>query len=135
MPSALGGAFGSGLGLGYPNKVPVVENDFIFAAICEELGSLFGAGLIILVAVALYRAFYIGAKAKSRFYALAACGLACVFGIQSFLILGGVIKMIPLTGVTLPFVCYGGSSMVTSFVTIGLIQWIYGQSKGKARHE
>lgn len=119
---AEGGFFGKGLGLGYPDFIPVVYTDFIFSAICEEMGTFMGMGIIILFMILVYRGFKIAIVQKNLFYKILAIGISSLFGIQSFIILGGVLKVIPLTGITLPFVSYGGSSMLTSFVALGILQ-------------
>ncbi len=119
---AEGGFFGTGLGLGNPEFIPVVYTDFIFSAICEEMGIFTGIAIIILFMILVYRGFKIGMGQKNRFYRILALGISSLFGIQTFIILGGVLKMIPLTGITLPFVSYGGSSMISSFIALGILQ-------------
>jgi cell division protein FtsW (lipid II flippase) len=119
------GLMGSGLTLGAPTVIPIVESDFIFAAICEEFGGVFAFGLIAIMLIIFYRGIHIALRAERRYYSLLAAGLAIILAFQSFLILGGVIKLIPLTGVTLPFVSYGGSSVVVCLLMIGILQWIY----------
>lgn len=121
---ASGGFFGSGVGLGHPTPyIPVVHTDFVFAAIGEEWG-LLGAlavilALLLLVARGLRTA--IRAGAESSFAALLSVGLSALLGWQSLIILGGTLKLIPLTGITLPFVSYGGSSMLVSCIMVGLL--------------
>lgn len=117
-----GGFFGTGLGLGHPDYIPEVSKDFIFSAICEEMGILTGIGIIMLFLILVYRGFKIGINQKNRFLRILALGVSILFGIQSFIIFGGVIKMIPLTGITIPFVSYGGSSMMSSFIALGVLQ-------------
>jgi cell division protein FtsW (lipid II flippase) len=124
---ASGGLFGRGLGHGYlmfPSgkpRIPYVETDFIFSAIGEELG-LFGAvAIILLFLMFTYRGFRIATKAGDDFRRLLATGLTSIFALQAFLIMGGVTKLIPLTGITLPFVSYGGSSVVANFVLVALL--------------
>ncbi|WP_353097782.1 FtsW/RodA/SpoVE family cell cycle protein [Tissierella praeacuta] len=119
---AEGGFFGSGLGLGHPDFIPVVYTDFIFSAICEEMGIFTGIGIIMLFMILVYRGFKIGISQENKFYKILALGISTLFGVQSFIILGGVLKMIPLTGLTLPFVSYGGSSIVSSFMALGVLQ-------------
>lgn len=118
------GLFGSGLTKGMPRSIPVVESDFIFAAICEEFGIIFGLGIICIFIMILFRGVMAALYCERRYYSLLAMGTIIVFAIQSFLIIGGVIKMIPLTGVTLPFVSYGGSSVLVSILLLGLLQWV-----------
>ena len=118
---AEGGLFGSGPGLGSPSLVPVSLSDFIFSSIAEELG-LLGAGLIIfLFIILIYRSIKLMVSNQHTFDRYLALGLALYFGIQSSLIIGGNIGLLPLTGVTLPFVSYGGSSLVVSFVAMLLL--------------
>lgn len=118
------GLFGSGLNLGMPKSMPVVEKDLIFSAICEEFGVLFGIGLMLVLIMIFFRGVKIALKSNNKFLSLVSSGLTSLLCFQSFLIIGGVIKFIPLTGVTLPFISYGGSSMLISFVIIGILQWI-----------
>ncbi len=119
---AEGGFFGKGLGLGHPDFIPAVHTDFIFSAICEEMGIFTGIAIIMLFMILVYRGFKIGISQKKPFYKMLALGVSILFGIQSFIILGGVLKVIPLTGITLPFVSYGGSSIVSSFIALGILQ-------------
>ena len=119
---AEGGFFGTGLGLGHPDFIPEVSKDFIFSAICEEMGILTGIGIIMLFLILVYRGFKISINQKNKFFRIVALGISILFGIQSFIIFGGVVKMIPLTGITIPFVSYGGSSMLSSFIALGILQ-------------
>lgn len=120
-----GGLFGMGLGQGLPNTIPVAESDFIFAAISEEFGVIFSVCLI-LVYISSYIMFVnIAMKMKKRFYKLTAFGLSVVFIFQVFLCIGGVIKFIPSTGITLPLISYGGSSIITIIVIFSIIQGMY----------
>ena len=118
---ATGRIFGTGPGLGSPGLVPVAQSDFIAAAIAEESGLLGLVGLLLLIAMLIFRTFTIAMRAANNFHRFLAAGLGCYFGIQSILIIGGNLRMLPLTGVTLPFVSYGGSSLVTSFFAMGLL--------------
>jgi cell division protein FtsW (lipid II flippase) len=124
---AAGGLFGRGLGEGYltlqsgDTIIPNLETDFIFSAIGEELGLVGAAGIIILFLIFTYRGFRIAVAARDDFSRLLTTGLTSMFALQSFLIVGGVIKLIPLTGITLPFVSYGGSSIVANFVLLALL--------------
>lgn len=118
---ASGGLVGTGLGLGYPKFIPEVHTDFIFAALTEEMGLLGGIGIILLYILFLYRGFRIALLAGNGFGMLLAGGLTALMGIQAFTILGGVTKLVPLTGITLPFVSYGGSSLVANFILLGLL--------------
>jgi cell division protein FtsW (lipid II flippase) len=122
-----GGLFGQGLGRGvlispegHP-YIPYLETDFIFAGIAQELGLAGAAGVVLLYVVFLYRGFRIALMAADGFSKLLAVGLTAALAIQAFIIMGGVTRLIPLTGITLPFVSYGGSSIVANFVLIGLL--------------
>jgi cell division protein FtsW (lipid II flippase) len=122
-----GGLFGSGLGQGYlinasgNTIIPHLETDFIFSAIGEELGLVGAVGIVLLYLMFTYRGFRVAMKAQDDFSRLLAVGLTSIFALQAFLIIGGVIKLIPLTGITLPFVSYGGSSIVANFVLLALL--------------
>ncbi len=118
------GLLGSGLTKGMPNSIPVVESDCIFAAICEEFGVLFGAGVICIFIMLLYRGIRITLDCGRRYYSLLAVGIIVMLCFQAFVIIGGVIKFIPLTGVTLPLVSYGGTSVMVSLMMIGILQWV-----------
>ncbi len=116
-----GGMIGSGFGAGYPGFIPAVHTDFIFAAICEEMGLLGGAAIILLYIALFFRGFSIALKAHDDYGALLATGLTVVMALQVFIIIGGVIKLLPLTGITLPYISYGGSSLVANFILMGLL--------------
>lgn len=120
-----GGWFGSGLYQGMPNKIPVVEKDFIFSAISEELGGVFALCLIFICISCFLMFFNIAFRIREPFYKLIALGLGTVYTTQTFLTLGGVIKFIPSTGVTLPLVSYGGSSCVSTMILFAIIQGLY----------
>lgn len=119
---ASGGFFGTGIGLGYPEFIPEVHTDFIFSAICEEMGIFGGISVIMLFLILVYRGFKIALRQQHKFFKIIALGMTSMLGFQAFIIIGGVIKMIPLTGVTLPFISYGGSSLVSSFAALGILQ-------------
>lgn len=122
---ATGGWFGIGLGMGLPDKIPVVESDFIFAAIIEELGGIF-AICILLIYISCFIMFVnISIKIKKPFYKFVALGLGIQFIFQVFLAVGGVTKFIPSTGVTLPLISYGGSSVLSTLILFSIIQGIY----------
>lgn len=127
-----GGILGSGLTYGYPNFIPEVHTDFIFAAIGEELGLMGAAAVLLLYICFIYRAFRVALTAGTPFTGLLAGGLATAVGLQVFLIVGGVIKFFPLTGITLPLVSYGGSSIISNFILIGIL---FAISEMKARNE
>ena len=118
------GLLGSGLKKRMKKSIPVVESDCIFAAICEEFGVLFGAGVICIFIMLLYRGIRITLDCGRRYYSLLAVGIIVMLCFQSFVIIGGVIKFIPLTGVTLPLVSYGGTSVMVSLMMIGILQWV-----------
>ncbi len=119
-----GGFTGQGIGAGSPYYIPEVHSDFIFSAICEETGILGGMAVIMLYFVLVYRAFKISLSTNNEFNKAVAMGIGVMIGVQTFVIIGGVIKFIPLTGITLPFVSYGGSSMVATFIALGILQGI-----------
>lgn len=116
-----GGYFGVGLGCGSPRFIPFRESDFIFAAICEEMGIFTGIAIILLYFLLCYRGVKTALKCENEFLKAACMALVLCFGYQTFIIVGGVIKLIPLTGITLPFVSYGGSSMISCFIMLGVI--------------
>ncbi len=124
---ASGGLFGRGLGQGYlilqsgNTIIPHLESDFIFSAIGEELGLVGGIGIILLYLIFTYRGLRVAMQSRDDFSRLLATGLTSIFALQAFIIIGGVIKLIPLTGITLPFVSYGGSSVVANFVLLALL--------------
>ena len=120
-----GGWFGMGLCQGMPKKIPVVEQDFIFSAISEELGGIFALCLIMVCVSCLLMFFNIAMQMKNTFYKLVALGLGSVYGVQVLLTIGGVTKFIPSTGVTLPLVSYGGSSLLSTMILFGIIQGLY----------
>lgn len=124
MAIAAGGLFGAGLGLGYPSAIPVNTSDFIFAVICEEFGLIFGMVTILMYLVFIIRGMIIAMNAGTRFDALLVFGATCMLSLQSFIIIGGVIKLIPLTGITLPFISAGGSSLISSLALVGVIEGV-----------
>lgn len=119
---AEGGFFGSGIGMGYPKLIPVSYSDFIFPLICEEMGISMGIAIIMLYMILVYRGIKIALHQEYIFYRILALSVSVLFSIQAFLNIGGVIKLIPMTGLTLPFVSYGGSSMLSSFMCLGILQ-------------
>lgn len=129
---ATGGLLGQGLGAGSPNRIPDVHTDFVIAAIGEELGLVGTLGVIVLLGVFSMRGFMIALRSPSTIGRLLAAGLATSVAGQTLLILGGVGRLIPLTGLTLPFISYGGTSMLISFLTTGLLLAI---SRDAPRHQ
>lgn len=116
-----GGFAGTGLGLGSPQEIPAASTDFIFAAIGEELGLLGTVAVMIAFLLLIGTGFRIAIQAQRPFPKLFAAGLTTILGVQTFVIIGGVTRAIPLTGVTLPFISYGGSSLIANFVIIALL--------------
>ena len=121
----MGSWFGVGLCDGMPYKIPVAEKDFMFSAITEEFGVIFSICIILICLNCLILMMNIASMCKTNFYRLVAVGLAVTYGFQVFLTVGGVMKLIPLTGVTLPFVSYGGSSMISSIILFAIINGMY----------
>lgn len=120
-----GGWFGMGLCQGSPNKIPIVEKDFVFAAIVEEMGAIYGLCLILICISCFVMFLNIAMQMKNKFYKLVALGLGTSYMSQVFLTIGGVTKFIPMTGVTLPLVSYGGSSIMSTMILFAIIQGLY----------
>jgi len=120
-----GGWFGMGLYQGMPYKIPVVEKDFIFSAISEEMGGVFALCVLLICLGCFLQFMMIASSMQALFYKLIAFGLGMVYLVQVFLTVGGAIKFIPSTGITLPFVSYGGSSVFSTFILFGVIQGLY----------
>lgn len=116
-----GGLFGMGLGLGMPRNVPLYHSDFIFTSIAEEFGLIFSICLMAVYVLIVMRGMIVAMNARTSFHSLTAFGLVIIMGLQALLIIGGNTKMLPLTGVTLPLVSYGGSSLVSSFFSMGVL--------------
>jgi cell division protein FtsW (lipid II flippase) len=116
-----GGILGQGFGLGHPTFVPAVQTDFVAAAIGEEFGM---AGLFAILGIfmlLIYRSFRIAIRARNTFEQLLAGGIGSIFAIQTLVILAGNLKLMPLTGIPLPFITYGGSSVLINFIMVGLL--------------
>lgn len=128
-----GGWFGMGLNQGLPTSIPVVDSDFIFAAIAEEFGGFFALFLILLYVNCFVILINIALKSEDNFLRLLSLGFSVIFGFQVFLSVGGVIKFIPSTGVTLPLISYGGSSMVSTIIMFMIIQGIYNSGNKSAK--
>ncbi len=118
---AHGGVFGQGLGQGFPDFVPVVHSDFIIVAIAEELGLAGVLGVIGLYLLFLLRGFLIALRAPDSFKQLVAAGLTGLLCLQALIIMAGALKLMPLTGITLPFISYGGTSLMTSYALLGML--------------
>lgn len=129
---ASGGTFGRGLGLGLPRNIPLYHSDFIFAAICEEFGCLFAIGVLAVYVLIIMRGVSIAMNAGQGFHALLSFAVVSMLGLQTLLIVGGNIRLIPLTGVTLPFIASGGSSMLSYMGAMGLLM---GVSSVNREHE
>jgi cell division protein FtsW (lipid II flippase) len=134
-----GGIFGAGLGRGFVLTdsgravIPFAQTDFIFSVIATETGLAGAAGLILLYLLIAWRGMKIAAVAGDSFSKLLAVGLTFVFAFQAFVIIGGVTKLVPLTGLTLPFVSYGGSSVTANFALVGLLLCISQRANRRAR--
>jgi cell division protein FtsW (lipid II flippase) len=118
---ATGGVFGVGLGQGRPDIIPEVNTDFIFAAFGEEIGLLGTTALLLCFFLFVGRGFAVATRSRDDFGQLLAAGLTFLFGLQVFVILGGVTQLLPLTGVTLPFMSYGGSSLLANYGLVALL--------------
>ena len=124
MAIASGGLWGMGLTRGSPKLIPAYHTDYIFAVICEEFGIIVGVCVIAFYLVFIIRGALIALNAPDRFTMLVAFGCTVLITLQSFIIIAGVIKLIPLTGITLPFVSYGGSSMIASMMLLGILEGV-----------
>lgn len=120
-----GGWFGLGLSKGLPTSIPVVDSDFIFSAISEEMGGFFAFCLMLILISCFLMFINIAMKLKDTFYKLIALGISVMYAFQVFLSIGGVTKFIPSTGVTLPLISYGGSSILSSLIMFSVIQGLY----------
>jgi peptidoglycan glycosyltransferase len=118
---AAGGVYGKGIGLGVPTQIPLASSDFIFAAIGEELGMIGTLAIVIAFLLIVGSGYRIAVESQRPFQKLFAAGLTTIVGLQTFIIIGGVTRLLPLTGITLPFVSYGGSSLVANFVILALL--------------
>ena len=116
-----GGLFGMGLGLGRPRDIPLYHSDFIFAAIAEEFGLIFSICLLAIYVIIIMRGMVVAMNARTSFHSLTAFGIVTMLGLQTMLIVGGNTKLIPLTGVTLPLISSGGSSLVSTFLSFGIL--------------
>jgi peptidoglycan glycosyltransferase len=130
---AAGGLAGTGLSLGSPQKIPAAATDFIFAAIGEELGLLGTTAVIVAFLLMVGIGLRIALRAENHFEKMLATGLTTILGLQTFIILGGVTRLVPLTGITLPFVSYGGSSVVANFVLLALLLHVSNRANAVGR--
>jgi cell division protein FtsW (lipid II flippase) len=128
-----GGITGSGLGLGDPQRIPVAASDFIFSAIGEELGLLGTSAVLACFLLFVGIGLRIAMRAVNPFEKLLATGLTAIVGIQTFIIVGGVLRVVPLTGITLPFVSYGGSSLITNYILLALLLRLSNDQVAQAR--
>jgi cell division protein FtsW (lipid II flippase) len=126
---ATGGVFGVGLGYGSPTYIPEVQTDYIFSAIGEELGLLGTLAVICLYLFFVVRGFTIALRARDGYIQLFAAGLSSIIAVQTIIIVGGVTRIIPLTGITLPLISYGGSALLTNFALAGMLLYVSGLPK------
>ncbi len=120
-----GSWFGMGLLQGNPTAIPYVDQDFVFSSVCEELGVIFGMGLLVVIVGCFLMIMKIATRIRDRFYQLIVYGIGIVYIFQVFLTVGGGVNLIPLTGVTLPFISYGGSSCMVTMIMFFIVQGIY----------
>ncbi len=130
-----GGLWGVGLGNGNAQVIPFYYNDFIFSVILHEFGMIFGLMVLCMYVFIVIRGVMIARRSRTVFHALLAVGCASLIALQTFVIVGGNIKLIPLTGVTLPFISYGGTSMVSSLCVIGLLQGVASRNAAGVRED
>ena len=132
---AAGGVTGTNLGQGSPQRIPAVTTDFIFAAIGEELGLLGSVAVLTAFLLMVGTGIRIALRAEPPFEKLLAAGLTTILAVQSFVILGGVVRIVPLTGVTLPFVSYGGSSLLANYILLALLLRVSDDQAARERAE
>ncbi len=132
---ANGGLFGVGLGLGNASVIPESYNDYIFSVIAHEFGVVFSVFVLLIYLAIILRGVSIARQSDSAFHALLALSCSVLIGLQTFVIVGGNIKLIPLTGVTLPFISYGGTSMVSSLCVIGLLQGVAARNRAQMKED
>ncbi|MGH9060679.1 MAG: FtsW/RodA/SpoVE family cell cycle protein, partial [Acidimicrobiales bacterium] len=127
-----GGLTGAGLGLGHPGVIPLSWSDMIFAAFGESLGLLGTTGLIIAYLLLVGAGLRIALTNRSDFSKLLAAGLTVIIGLQAFIIMAGITRILPLTGITLPFVAYGGSSLVASYILVAMLMRLSNEAEAQA---
>ncbi len=130
-----GGPWGVGLGAGNAYDIPAYTTDFIFAVVMNEFGLIFGVVVILLFVALFLRGIGIALQSQTRFHMLLSLGAASIIIVQTFIIIGGNIKMIPLTGVTLPFISYGGTSLMSSMAILGLAQGVDSVNKSQLKED
>lgn len=131
---AAGGVTGTNIAQGSPQRIPAVSTDFIFAAIGEELGLLGTVAILIAFLLMVGAGLRVAMRVESPFEKLLAAGLTAIIGLQTFIILGGVTRLVPLTGITLPFVSYGGSSLISNYILLALLLRISDDSRDRERN-
>lgn len=132
---ANGGLWGVGLGVGNASVIPAYYNDFIFSVILHEFGMVFGLLVLCVYGLIVVRGIMIARRSRTAFHALLATACSALIALQTFVIIGGNIKLIPLTGVTLPFISYGGTSLVSSLCVMGLLQGVASRNEAIIREE
>jgi len=130
---AAGGFSGTNIAQGSPQRIPAVSTDFIFAAIGEELGLLGTVAILVAYLLMVGAGLRVAMRVESPFEKLLAAGLTAIIGLQTFIILGGVTRLVPLTGITLPFVSYGGSSLISNYILLALLLRISDDDRERAR--
>ena len=124
-----------GLGLGMPRNVPLYHSDFIFTSIAEEFGLIFSICLMAVYVLIIMRGMIVAMNARTSFHSLTAFGLVIIMGLQALLIIGGNTKLLPLTGVTLPLVSYGGSSLLSCMAMMGILCGISGRVREETEED
>jgi cell division protein FtsW (lipid II flippase) len=130
-----GGFAGTGPGLGSPGSIPAAATDFIFAAVGEELGLLGTSAVIVAFVLMVASGLRIALRADQPFEQLLAAGLTVILGLQTFIIIGGVTRLVPLTGLTLPFMSYGGSSLLANYVLLAMLIRVSDDTARRARRQ
>jgi len=130
-----GGLAGTGPGLGAPGRIPAASTDFIFAVVAEELGLLGAAAVLASFALMVGAGLRIAVRSDQPFEKLLAAGLTTIIAVQSFIIVGGVTRLVPLTGVTLPFMSYGGSSLLANYILLALLLRVSNDSARRAERQ
>ena len=132
---ASGGLFGRGIGLGSPGTIPLAHSDFIYASIIEEMGIFMGIAICLLYLILFYRGLKISLGQSNPFYKVLALVISMMFAAQAAIVIGGVLKLIPLTGMVLPFMAHGGSSLLASFVLLGVLHFCSLEHYPEVTHE